>query len=61
MYKHVLELRKSYQKERIKPEDLGDDPLSIDIFKKPKAELLAAAIEKHQLASGQMGKSDERI
>ena len=52
MYKHLENYRKSMKKDRIRPEDLSDDPSSLVIHKKPKAELLAAAILKHDQASG---------
>ena len=48
MYQYVLEERNKLKKDRVRPEDLGDDPKSLVIHRKPKAELLAAAIQKHQ-------------
>lgn len=38
MYKHVKEYRKALKKDRIRPEDLSDDPLSLVIQRVPKAE-----------------------
>jgi hypothetical protein len=61
MYRQVLEYRKVLKKDRVRPEDLSDDPQSLVIYRKPKAELLAAALERHAQASGQVGKSDDRI
>ena len=40
MYKHLIAFRSEVKKDRIRAEDVSNDPASLEIYKKTKEELL---------------------